>query len=864
MNRPILLIAALMTLPSLTRAQTVVTVDPAKVIHQYTQKPGSNMGPPTNYDSGIIYKNLLLPANVGGEGALLQQVWQVQSGASPLSATQFNPNINNSQYDQVPENWWKGANLNVIQSCGPNSENCSGGGAELGCSSTIVANTKAGSSPNGATYTFSPACRAPIAVGDVVVLKQTFAPLTETQLTTGGWGAYISEADGGHISEETTDVCDGCGASSFKMDLTAGGHASATIKFLVDNLNVGGTLVNMFRRLDGAYHLKFMAKQVSGDTILSVQAFRAGGFNCGPYRAVLTPSWSQFKIPCKISEGVMRQENGQIQVQWIGQRGGVVYLDNLDFEQDPATTDPANTTVFSDPYVNALKTAFATGTPGNPGTLRYNPAPSSETLDSWLLPLYARMVTNAGVDKGFYTSGTSNTSLQDFLRLCQVLGVDPLIIMPITFTEADAKGLVDFLYGGADTAYGAKRIALGGPSAAGGYASVFKMIHLELGNENWNGGFVGQAIGFRFGVASVYQDYTSRFNTLATDMRAMPSYVGAQTELILGVQAAGAGSYMPNVATYGHPDAIEIAEYTQTSVSDHATTALLFTPAFAEAYANMNQPESAQGIYQSYKAIQAQKACGANHATPCKANIYEENNGGAGGNAPQSAMNGFANGGAYGVITFNQFLQNMQTGNIMTQNLYELTGYFQYDHSRYVKIWGAAIDYGGACSFSNSAVFGGNFCPRPVLLDLQLASNLVIGKMIGCSISGATGAAPHDLPQNKNGVNAQKNVPAIYAYCFQSAANPNQYAVAIVNESLTASYPITWAGTAAPTKRVKRMRLAPENPFDTNEAPGNWVTNTAVAKVSLKTDTALDITAGDTMPPDSVSVYTYSTGATPQ
>ena len=103
---PLLLLA----LPSPAIAQTVVNVDPMTTLRGYTQKPGANMGTPTNYDSGIMYKNLLLPANVGGEGALLQQIWQVQSGATPLSTTRFNSNINNSQYDQVPENWWKGAN----------------------------------------------------------------------------------------------------------------------------------------------------------------------------------------------------------------------------------------------------------------------------------------------------------------------------------------------------------------------------------------------------------------------------------------------------------------------------------------------------------------------------------------------------------------------------------------------------------------------------------------------------------------------------------------------------------------------------------------------------------------------------------
>jgi hypothetical protein len=861
----LLLVQLLLMLPPPGRAQTIVTVDPANVIHSYTQKPGANMGTPTNYDSGIIYKNLLLPANVGGEGALLQQIWQVQEGATPLSTTQFNSNINNAQYDQVPENWWKGANLHVIQSCGANSVNCTGGGAELGCSSTITANTRAGTSPNGAVYTFSPPCAAPIAVGDIVVIRQNFAPLTEKQLTTGGWGAHISESDGGHISEQSSDVCEGCGASTYKMDLTAGGQASATINFLADNMMVGGTSVNRFRRLSGNYILKFAAKQVSGTTLLSFEATRGGSFRCGPYRANLTSSWAQYKVSCEVKEGTMIQENGQIQVQWRGSQGGVVLLDNLDFEQDPATTDPANTTIFSDAYVHALKKVFATGTPGNPGTLRYNPAPDAETLDSWLLPLYERTMTNTGRGEAFYNSASSNTSLQDFLHLCQTVGTDPLLIVPITFTDADAKGLIDFLYGGPATAYGAKRIALGGPSAAGGYASVFHVIHLALGNENWNVGFLGESLGFRYakGGKSPYQDYTSRFNTLATAMRAMPSYAGAQTELIMGVQTAGAGAYTDDVAKDGHPDAIEIEQYNQGSVSDAATPAQLFTPAFAEAYVNMNQPTSAHGVYQAYKAIQAQKTCGADHATQCKVNIYEENNGTESGSASQSEMDGFAAGGAYGVITFNQFLQSMLTGDIMTQDFYELTSYYQIAGPKFFKIFGSAIDYGGACSYENRAVFGGDFCPRPTMLGLELASNVVIGRMIGCSISGATGAAPYDLPKNNNSVNAQKGVPTIYSYCFQSTSDPSHYAVAVVNESLTNSYPITWAGAGAPMAGVTRMRLAPANPYDTNEAPGNWVTNSARAKVSLKTDTSLNIASGDTVPPDSVSVYTYSTAHTP-
>ena len=71
--------------------------------------------------------------------------------------------------------------------------------------------------------------------------------------------------------------------------------------------------------------------------------------------------------------------------------------------------------------------------------------------------------------------------------------------------------------------------------------TVFKVIHMALGNENWNGGFTSQAIGFGFGMAPASTRTTHRDSTRSPpDMRAMPSYGVAQTELVMGVQAAGA------------------------------------------------------------------------------------------------------------------------------------------------------------------------------------------------------------------------------------------------------------------------------------------------------------------------------------
>jgi hypothetical protein len=842
-------LAAILSTPLNSFAQaTVVTVDPTTVLQANTQKVGANMGSQTNYDSGMIYKNLLGQNNMGGEGYQDMVVYTVPSGVT-TSQTQFTF-AGNTIYDEVAANYWAGATFTVIQSCSVATDQaCATTGAELGCTGTIASNTTASDPTSGPVYTINPVtnqgsngCAGAFANGDVIVLKRSG--------TNAIYGVGTSTTGSGVISLETNDVCSGCGSSSYKLD-TSAGSSTATLRFVVDN--EGSTPPDRFRLLNGTYDFKFMAKQVSGTVTLTPSASRGVGFNCAPAAPALTGSWVQYSLSCSITDSV-GTVGSQITIQFVASGTGVVELDNLAFEQDPTTTDPTNPTIFEDRYVNAWRTAFNTGGPGNGATWRYNVAPNGETLDSWILPTFARQMVATGINS--YNGGNPNPALQDYLLLCHTLGADPYIILPITLSETDARNLVDFLYGSSSTIYGAKRIALGGPTD--GYQTWFRVIHMPLGNENWNTGFLGQALGWRSGTASGYQDYTSRANTLFTDMRGMESYVASQTDLIIGVQQYGAGGYASNVATYGHPDSMEFADYNQLNVSDYSTNALLFTPAFAESYVSVNQTTAANGIHQWYTAVAGLKLCGPSHTAQCKSTIYEEGNSTFGGTIPQATINTFPNGGAYGVIMANQFLQDAVTAGTWTQNLFAATGYDNYLNSENVPIWGVAVDYGGASSSTNSSIFGGNVTPRPVMLGLQLDNQAIIGPLIGCNISGTTGAAPYNLAANNNGVNAYSGVPRIYAYCFQSADDAHNYAVELINESLTTSYPITFAGGGAPGTNVNLQQLAPKNPTDTNEATvGSWTGQTAAA-VSITTLTGQNLSSGFTLPPDSVTVLTYT------
>lgn len=745
----------------MAQAQTVVTVDPTTTIRAVTQRPGISIGTPTSYDGAHYFNNVILPQNAGGTQGQIRELWQIFNGAGSLTTTTFNTNnTNGAQFDQVPANFFAGAKFEVVQSCSNTSTGaCTGAGAELGCTGTIASNTvTSGTSPFGATYTINATtnqgtsgCAAAFAVGDVVLITQTMSNSTLWSVnaaTTGAATIALQQADvtwcGLACHGDLTGSPSTTG-STYLVDTTGGG--TATLTFNSDNLSQGGIFINRFRVINGAYQFHAALKCVTGTCTVTPQASRSGGFACNissPTSWTATSGGSTQTLNCTASEGAgPGAGNSNINVNFAFATGGKIEATDLYF----GPQSPTSGTVITDAYFQSLQTDMNSGAPGNPGTLRYNPNPSSETMDSWILPNTARMMTNSGTAieaSSFYTNAEANMSLQDHLALCIALQVDPLLIVPATFDVTEWQNLIDFLYGSNATVYGAKRIALGGPSASGGYATVFNTIHLEQNNESWNTGFTGFSLGPRI---STYQDYQNRFATIAAAARAMPSY-SSKTELIFNYQTASAGSSLTGatgIIAIAHPDALEGEEYTQGQLNDYTTTALLFQPALSEAWINMNNTTDTRGVWGFYHGVQALSTCGAGGATLCKANFYEWNNGTESGEAPQSANDGFADGAAYGTLTANQIMQNILTGNVITQDMYQGQQYIEFVNGLYRPIFGTYIDNGGACTVTNATASGGVGCRNPTMWGFNLASHAIIGPMIGCSISGATGSPTYNV-----------------------------------------------------------------------------------------------------------------------
>ncbi|MFZ4816425.1 MAG: hypothetical protein ACOYL5_17955 [Phototrophicaceae bacterium] len=123
-----------------------------------------------------------------------------------------------------------------------------------------------------------------------------------------------------------------------------------------------------------------------------------------------------------------------------------------------------------------------------PGVLRiwsgHTNTSLGQTLDAWLAPPGANS-QQYDVNNGM--SQPSYFSLPEALQLVQEVGGTPWLIVNPSFSEQEWLQLIEYLAGAPDTPYGALRAERGQVAP---WTEVFDQIHLELGNETWNGMFL--------------------------------------------------------------------------------------------------------------------------------------------------------------------------------------------------------------------------------------------------------------------------------------------------------------------------------------------------------------------------------------
>ncbi len=856
-----------------TAAAQNITFDEATIINPNPYRIGINIGS-QDYYSGELYKNLVCNMNCGFEPVLTQEIWQATGG----SETSFQSNY--AGWDGSPADYWKGATIDVVQAAG----------AESGCIRKVTAQSAGGGGRKPPIFSFSPACPAAIRAGDLVVLRRTLTPTPESWWESDKAGIWGGVRGGATLTSDTTDLVpasvdpEGSGLQAIALT-TLGPQSSASIGQYFDTQSQ-----NVWIKIRGTFQGSFDAKLVRGSPTFNVRVARdsKNGFQCH-YAPALKTAWTHYTFQCAGHEAGIGDagchpptvtsgctQTGNASMFFYQSGDGAVELDNLSFMRiDPA--DKTNTSVYRDEVIEALKRICATGTSGPPCTFRlWLAGQNAETMENWTKANYfVKLPTATGQGALGRDGSNQDLSLNDFLVICRLIGAEPRLVIPVTFTTKDAANLIDFLAGPTTTPYGAIRHSLGEAAA---WTSVFHEIHLEFCNECWNSGsFPGQSIGFRSDVPltdsigrkdkqrEYYYDYSLRAGTIFSAMRANRNYKPS-IQLIMGFQTPV--NYTVNEAlARAHPDVGQTAGYTMLWVGGpaHYADRVFWPQQLAQPYILATQRSDQSGFNTQIRDIQSQNVCGASHKAACKFAVYEFNNstvlGDAtvdsgwvmGKNAPsQAAEDHLTQGAAQGVAQALQALEIQHVfPEIQDQNFFSLSEYFNGApvQGMTAKLWGSVVDMGGATGNMRAAGDG-----------ISLANASVIGPEFSCPL---TGNLTIDLAADKaNRVAAVNGVPLLYAFCYQ-ASRGNRRSIVLFNTDTERAHTVTFSGPNTPKGNVLERQFAPVQLDALNEAPTGSNTNLTPATFRITTTKVarFNPASGVSLPPHSITAIDYSVGA---
>ncbi|MFC5861113.1 hypothetical protein ACFPT7_02285 [Acidicapsa dinghuensis] len=712
-------------------------------------------------------------------------------------------------------------------------------------------------------------CDASFKPGDILVLTKTFSPTPQTWWEHGYGGVFNSALLGSaQMLSEISDLCASCGSQSLDLHFP---NTGGSIQFL-QSWDTNPT-EDIFVLMNGTYQLSFWAKAASGNPTLSVKASRsgAGGFSCGPFNPALTTAWTQYTYTCDTRESAAivgsYDGNAGITVRASNTTGpGDIYFDQLSF-QKTSPINAANTSAFRDEVMQPLYDAFPAPCAA-PGTIRYWVNQNAETIDNWTRPNNKR--SPSGVSYGISPGGQNEfqLSLEDFLDVVKdvqtVTGcpVDPYIEVPVTFTNAEAAHLIEFLAAPASATtseYGQRRVALGQSDS---WTSVFQHINLSYCNECWNQSFGNQNIrGDSSGASTVYHDYATRTGHIFAAMRAN-RYYPRNITLTMDLQTATNWSADKAVAE-ARPDAVEIEDYSYGKIGLFDTPEHLYQPLYAEIALQSFGPKDPHNFYTSWKDYTALHTCGASGTEHCIVNIYEQGEGTIAGTIANSQrdLDHITAGAGYGLAAALQALLHQQAAphTFGPQNFFSLTE-FRNGTSGHAtaKLWGALVEAGGAESATNPS-FGG-YIPRPDFVAMRLANQSVIGPMFSCPISenvhyrfeGSTTNGPEgSLP-------AIEKLPYLYAFCFKNGPNRS---ILLFNMDTHDSHTISFAGTHLPTGSVTmRQYSVAADPNAMNEADTGSYTGRFKAEINQTTQ-GVPAPTTLTLPPYSATAIDYKLSA---
>jgi alpha-L-arabinofuranosidase len=737
---------------------------------------GMNIAGQAFYDSSQLLKNLIF-RNPGFEGEMWNSILKCYV-ATATSCTDDN------EWSQWPADFAKGGSFEFIY----------GGGK--GMTGTVTSSTVASVSANlGVTINF-PAGSAVPKAGDYVIVRMQKPGDAQT-----GW--WTNPTGGATLSTEYTDLSATTPGKQALRVTAAGSGQSATVASYFDTYTS-----RSFLQMKGQFKVSFKAKAAGGANQVGLSFVRNLASSNIVYLSQtvpLTTSWQDYSYTFTANETGTSIGPAKLEFAISGSN---VLLDDVSVTPVSST----NTTAFRDEVVDTLKAL-------NPGVLRYNDGSNTgSTIENIIAPAFARQRAGATGSTVFEDVALG---LHEFLQLCQFIGAEPYYNLPASTSTAEMKNLMEYLAGDSSTAYGAKRTAMG---QAATWTSVFPVIHLELGNEEWNyGTFAGSAIND----AIAYGNRTAEVFAVAKNS---PYYNAASFDLVMGGWADVPWWNQTEIANSSNFDSVSMAPYLYYTLNDTSSNEAIFGPMFA-------QPEMQDSASNGVMAQNAQAAKDGN----TKLVVYEVNLSTLSGTANQSTLNSAVASLASGLTVADHMLLMLRDLGITTQCLWALPGYTNSFYnsatgsSQTTPLFGSVIDMGGSTNLR-----------RPTYLAEQLANTGILSSMLSTSVSGA----------NPTWVQAQSTNDSIQlsaAHEIQSFAftdGGNNRSVIVLNLSRNTARPITFSGANMPTGSVVIGQLTSANITDTNE-------NTSNVSITTATSSSFNGSTPYSLPPYSMTVFTW-------
>ena len=455
----------------------------SQVILPGVTRLGINLGEQNFYDSGQMMKNLLY-RNPGFEGMAYRSILHCTMGGASSC-------VDTRQGFLWPAGFWDGARFEVLD------------GVAAGRRGIVRA-----SGPDGGGYGLT-LDSAMIGSGDWLAVEKEFPG----DAAAGWWptlkGGARLDAERADLSPETQ------GRQALKIEAANEGQ-SAELKSYFDSME-GFTFV----RLRGQFRLSFRAKGLVGNRVVHVHVRRneAGIHDYLEQDVRLSGQWADYHAEFNANE-----DAGTVGAVEAGftVTGASILLDDVELEKIDG--DPTNRTAFRDEVVTTLKEL-------RPGVLRLmsSHAELGSTVDNLLAPPLARQ--RPGYSIWSTTMEDIPVGIPEFLELCQEVSAEPWIVAPTAMSPQEARKLAEYLAGGPETAGGALRVAGGRREP---WTRAFRTIHIELGNETWNGIFTGETM-------EDAAAYGRRADRVFTAFRSAAGDDGGRFDLVVGSFYCDAG-----------------------------------------------------------------------------------------------------------------------------------------------------------------------------------------------------------------------------------------------------------------------------------------------------------------------------------